>query len=105
MWKMPGGIPANGTQVLIDLMGYIGAILSSEKRYQDSARDLLLDCTEAQVCIAHSLPAVVLGRPVPWLPVADAHRGARRFSVRFRWRDGNGIQERVLPVRRGETNV
>lgn len=62
VWKMPGGIPTNGPQVLIDLMGYIGAILSSEKRYQDSARDLLLDCTEAQVCIAHSLPAVVLGR-------------------------------------------
>lgn len=62
VWKMPGGIPTNGPQVLIDLMGYIGAILSSEKRYQDSARDLLLDCTEAQVCIAHSLPPVVLGR-------------------------------------------
>ncbi|MCQ4201167.1 phosphotransferase [Streptomyces coelicoflavus] len=62
VWKMPGGIPTNGPQVIIDLMGYIGAILSSEKRYQDSARDLLLDCTEAQVCLAHRLPAVVLGR-------------------------------------------
>ncbi|MET7620004.1 hypothetical protein [Streptomyces sp. NPDC005408] len=48
----------------------------------------------------------VAGRyPIPWLPVADAHRGARRFTVRLRWRDGNGGQERVLPVRRGETNV
>ncbi|MFH9892306.1 phosphotransferase family protein [Streptomyces luteogriseus] len=68
VWKMPGGIPTNGPQVLIDLMGYIGAILSSEKRYQDSARDLLLDCTEAQVCLAHRLPAVVLGR-FPYLRV------------------------------------
>lgn len=48
----------------------------------------------------------VAGRyPIPWLPVADAHRGARRFTVRLRWRDGNGEQEHVLPVRRGETNV
>lgn len=42
--------------------------------------------------------------PIPWLPVADTHRGARRFSVVLRWRDGIGRQERVLPIRRGETN-
>ncbi|MFD7403359.1 hypothetical protein ACFV7R_11935 [Streptomyces sp. NPDC059866] len=42
--------------------------------------------------------------PVPWLPTADAHRGARRFTVVLRWQDGNGRQERVLPIRRGETN-
>jgi hypothetical protein len=43
--------------------------------------------------------------PVPWLPVSDAHRGTRRFAVHLRWQDGNGRQERVLPIRRGQTNV
>ena len=43
--------------------------------------------------------------PVPWLPVADAHRGARRFAVHLRWQDGNGTQERLLPLRRGQTNL
>ncbi|MEV7614355.1 hypothetical protein [Streptomyces sp. NPDC089799] len=43
--------------------------------------------------------------PVPWLPVADTHRGARRFTVHLHWKDGNGTQERVLPMRRGQTNV
>ncbi|MFD3945477.1 hypothetical protein [Streptomyces sp. NPDC058579] len=43
--------------------------------------------------------------PVPWLPMSDAHRGSRRFAVHLRWTDGNGAQERMLPMRRGQTNV
>ncbi|MFJ3924419.1 hypothetical protein [Streptomyces sp. NPDC090022] len=43
--------------------------------------------------------------PVPWLPVASAHRGARRFTVHLSWHDGNGEQERLLPLRRGQTNL
>lgn len=42
--------------------------------------------------------------PLPWLPVGDEHRGARRFAVRLRWQDDNGPQERLLPLRKGQTN-
>lgn len=63
----------------------------------------LADCPEGEFPLARLDAA---GRyPVPWLPVHDVHRGSRRFTVHLRWRDGNGKQERVLPVRRGETNV
>ncbi|MFK4544652.1 hypothetical protein RKD29_004248 [Streptomyces tendae] len=59
-------------------------------------------------CLAEEFPLERIdasGRyPIPWLPVADTHRGARRFTVVLRWRDGMGRQERVLPIRRGETN-
>ncbi|MFE1318447.1 hypothetical protein [Kitasatospora phosalacinea] len=43
--------------------------------------------------------------PLPWLPVGDGHRGERRFTVRLRWQDGNGPQERLLPLRKGQTSL
>ncbi|MGW4803515.1 hypothetical protein [Kitasatospora sp. NPDC004272] len=43
--------------------------------------------------------------PLPWLPVGTVHRGERRFTVRLRWEDGNGPQERLLPLRKGQTSL
>lgn len=66
LWKKPAGLPTNEPQVIIDLMGYVGAILM-DRRYSDVDRDLLLDCAEAQVRLAHDLAAVVFAR-FPFLP-------------------------------------
>ncbi|BAJ26905.1 MULTISPECIES: hypothetical protein [Kitasatospora] len=43
--------------------------------------------------------------PLPWLPTGADHRGDRRFTVRLHWQDGNGPQERLLPLRKGQTNL
>jgi hypothetical protein len=36
---------------------------------------------------------------------ADNHRMVRRFDVLLRWEDGNGRQERLIPLRRGQTDL
>jgi hypothetical protein len=35
---------------------------------------------------------------------SDNHRMVRRFDVLLRWTDGNGRHEKVVPLRRGQTD-
>ncbi|MBB4714562.1 hypothetical protein [Streptomyces luteogriseus] len=73
-----------------------------EVRDPEGVTVTLADCLDGEFPLER---LDVSGRyPIPWLPTADMHRGARRFIVVLRWRDGNGRHERVLPIRRGETN-
>ncbi|MFC8221760.1 hypothetical protein ACFUTY_26745 [Streptomyces sp. NPDC057362] len=77
---------------------------SVELLVKDPAGDTvaLADCSDNEFPLAR---LDVSGRyPIPWLPTTDKHRGARRFTVVLRWQDRNGKHERVLPLRRGETN-
>ncbi|MFD5329096.1 hypothetical protein [Streptomyces sp. NPDC127092] len=82
---------------------------ASAEQVHVSVEDVAGGVVELADSPADEFPLLRLDRgaryPVPWLPLADAHRGNRRFVVQMRWQDGNGTQERVLPLRRGETNV
>ncbi|MEV7614356.1 phosphotransferase [Streptomyces sp. NPDC089799] len=62
MWKVDNGLPTNRPHVLHDLMGYLTAFLSSNLRFMDPARDLILDCAEIQLRVAHQVPPVFFGR-------------------------------------------
>ncbi|WP_437028512.1 hypothetical protein [Streptomyces sp. enrichment culture] len=82
---------------------------ASAERVHLAVKDVEGDTVELADCPPDEFPLDRLDQgaryPVPWLPLADAHRGARRFTVHLRWQDGNGTQERLLPMRRGQTNV
>ncbi|MFJ3924420.1 phosphotransferase [Streptomyces sp. NPDC090022] len=60
MWRMPNGFPTNRPQVLNDLVGYLRSFTNSDLKYLDSARDLILDCAEILVRVAHEVPPVFL---------------------------------------------
>ncbi|MCX5375258.1 phosphotransferase [Streptomyces sp. NBC_00091] len=62
MWKVDNGLPTNRPHVLHDLMGYLTAFLSSNLRFMDPARDLILDCAEIQLRVAHQVPPVFFER-------------------------------------------
>jgi hypothetical protein len=62
MWKVDNGLPTNRPHVLRDLMGYLRSFLGSNLKFMDSARDLILDCAEILVCVAHEVPPVFLDR-------------------------------------------
>ncbi|MFD0371512.1 phosphotransferase [Streptomyces sp. NPDC059071] len=62
MWNVEDGLLTNRPHVLHDLMRYLGSIISSDMRFQDSARDLILDCVEIQVRVTTEIPSVFLDK-------------------------------------------
>ncbi|CAL9507915.1 phosphotransferase family protein [Streptomyces sp. enrichment culture] len=62
MWKVDNGLPTNRPHVLHDLMGYLRAFLTSNLKFMDPARDLILDCAEILLRVAHGIPPVFLDR-------------------------------------------
>ncbi|MFD5329095.1 phosphotransferase [Streptomyces sp. NPDC127092] len=61
MWS-DDGLPTNRPHVLRDLIGYLRSFLDSNLKFMDSARDLILDCAEILVCVAHEVPPVFMDR-------------------------------------------
>lgn len=69
LWKMPYGWPTNKYQVEMDLLGYLSSIQIA-RRFDDSARDLLLASHEFTVQTAAQIPE--LRQPViqTWIKTA-----------------------------------